>query len=155
MLQNYLCSGKFQISKIKQKIKAFLARFTALFSCSREAAMPTIAQNVTPNTDQENESLSSSIENVRRAACNAMAMHIDGTTKESKKRERRERFSDAEKVELVFLSIDRAEAALNLVDEVALYLSSGSNSGSNSGCSLAVDALKLALSAGRKQFVQI
>ena len=74
--------------------------------------MPTVAQNVTPNTNQENVSPSVSLENVRKAACNAMAEHIDGTAKESRKRDRRERFSDAEKVELVFSSIDRAKAAL-------------------------------------------
>ena len=113
--------------------------------------MPTAAQNVTPNTDQENVSPSVSLENVRKAACNAMAEHIDGTAKESRKRDRRERFSDAEKVELVFSSIDRAKAALLLVDEVVLYLSSASNSGN----ALAVEALKLASSAGRKQFGQI
>ena len=113
--------------------------------------MPTVAQHVTPNTNQENVSPSVSLENVRKAACNAMAEHIDGTAKESRKRDRRERFSDAEKVELVFSSIDRAKAALLLVDKVVLYLSSASNSGN----ALAVDALKLASSAGRKQFEQI
>ena len=117
----------------------------------REAVMPTAAQNVTPNTDQENVSPSVSLENVRKAACNAMAEHIDGTAKESRKRDRRERFSDAEKVELVFSSIDRAKAALLLVDKVVLFLSSASNSGN----ALAVEALKLAPSAGRKQFEQI
>ena len=120
---------KFQINS--KKTNAFLGRFTALLSCLREAAMPTVAQNVTPNTNQENVFPSVSLENVRNAACNAMAEHIDGTAKESRKRDRRERFSDAEKVELVFSSIDRAKAALLLVDEVVLYLSSASNSSLN------------------------
>ena len=104
--------------------------------------MPTVAQHVTPNTNQENVSPSVSPENVRKAACNAMAEHIDGTAKESRKRDRRERFSDAEKVELVFSSIDRAKVALLLVDEVVLYVSSASTSGNT----LAVEALKLASS---------
>ena len=67
-----------------------------------------------------------SLKNVRKATCNAMAMHIGGTTKESRKRDRRERFGDAEKIRLSLprkqdldaAGLDPDEAVFDDVDPV-------------------------------------
>ena len=73
--------------------------------------MPTVVQNVTPNTNQENVSPSVSLENVRKAACNAMAEHIDGTAKESRKRVGQERAARSAPHDEVATSQDTAAVA--------------------------------------------
>ena len=80
--------------------------------------MPAAVQNVSPSTDQENVPPTDPVANVRNAAVEAMAMHIDGSAKASKNGTRRERLSNAEKIEDVFSSIDDLDAILSLVDDV-------------------------------------
>ena len=94
---------------------------------------------VTPSANQEN--VLPSLSNIRNAAREAMAVQIDGTAKaSSRKGSRCERLSDAEKIERVFSLADGLETNLSLIDNVVLFLSSDSNSGH----SLAIEALRFA-----------
>ena len=116
--------------------------------------MSNLASHVTPTTDtttdQENVSPVDPVVNVRNDARKAMAMHIDGSTKESKKRARRDRLSDAEKIESVFTSSDCIEALVSLVDDVRFFLESG-----NASTLIDLKALKYILSVGKLQLNHI
>ena len=116
--------------------------------------MSNLASHVTPTTDtttdQENVSPVDPVVNVRNDARKAMAMHIDGSTKESKKRARRDRLSDAEKIESVFTSSDCIESLVSLIDDVRFFLESG-----HASTSIAIEALKYISSAGKVQLNQI
>ena len=89
--------------------------------------MPRPVQNVTPNADQGNGSLDNldqgnsspedPVANVRNAAQKAMAIHIDRSVIETKNGYHRDQFSDAEKIEKLFSSIDGVEAVFSLVDD--------------------------------------
>ena len=117
----------------------------------QNASPDTDQENVSPSANQENISPSAILANVRDTARIAIGNQIDGTAKNIRKGSRRERFSDAEKVERVYSLADGITASLDLVDDVVLYLSSAPNSGN----SLAIEALKLASSAGKKQLGQV
>ena len=108
------------------------------------------------NTNQENLAPSADpLANVRSTAREALAGHIDRSAKQSGKRSRGPRSSDAEKVESLLCFVDGAEIAFALVDDAKRYLSSISNVGNSNGPSasvdIAIEALNLALAAGRRQ----
>ena len=104
-------------------------------------------KNVAPSTDP--------LANARSTAREARAAHIDRSAKESSKRSRGPRSSDAEKVESLLCFVDGAETAFALVDDAKRYLSSIGNAKNSSGTSaslgIAVEALHLAITAGRRQ----
>ena len=102
------------------------------------------ATHVTPPMGQENVPPIDPVVNVRNDARKAMALQIDGSAKDSKNGTQRNRLSDPEKIESIFVSIDCLEALLSLVDDVRLFLESGNAS----SASIAVDALKYVSSAG-------
>ena len=96
--------------------------------------------------DQENVDPSIDIiANVRSSARGVRAAHIDGSAKETRKRSRGPRSSDAEKIESLLCFIDGAETAFALADDVIQYLSSIGNLG------LAVEALRLVTTTGTHQ----
>ena len=104
-------------------------------------------ENVAPSADP--------LANVRSTAREALAAHIDRSAKGSGKRSRGPKSSDAEKVESLLCFLDGAEIAFALVDDAKRYLSSISSVGNSNGPSasvdIAIEALNLALAAGRRQ----
>jgi len=113
--------------------------------------MSAAVTHITPPTGQENVPPIDPVVNVRKDARNAMALHIDGSAKESKTGTRRNRLSDPEKIESILASIDCIEALFNLVDDVRLFLESGNAS----SASIAIDALRYVSSAGNIRLGQI
>lgn len=106
---------------------------------------------VTPNTDQEYVLPFLWISVITRARWWPCA---NGTAKASSWKDYRRKHlsvSDAEKIERVFSLAGGLETNLSLIDDVALFLSSNSNSGNF----LAFEALKFAPSTGRRQLGQI
>jgi hypothetical protein len=113
---------------------------------------------VSPPNDANQENVAPSADplaNVRSTAREALAAHIDRSAKGSGKRSRGPKSSDAEKVESLLCFLDGAEIAFTLVDNAKRYLSSISNVGNSNGLLASVDitieALNLALAAGRRQ----
>ena len=96
--------------------------------CCASGPMPCLVQHVSPNANQGNGTPDNPVANVRNAARKAMAIHIDGSANETKSGSHRDRFSDAEKIENVFSSIDGVEAIFSLVDDVILCLESSGSS---------------------------
>ena len=111
----------------------------------RPVVSPADQENVHPNVPPLAEALS----NVRDDARVARAAHIDRSAKETGKRKRGPRNSDAAKIEALLSHVDGAETAFQLAEDVVRYLSAIKNAPPSLG--LAIEALKLVASAGRQQ----
>ena len=97
-------------------------------------------ENVTPSSDP--------VANVRNAARDALASHIDGSAKASKIKRCRDQLSDAEKIESLFVSLDSIDVLLSLALEVKVFIQSVSVNGGSS-LDLAVDVLDFVASSGK------
>ena len=94
--------------------------------------------------------------NVRDAAITAMAAHVDGSAKSSKKRSRGAKSSDSKKIETLFQLIDNADCLMSLVYDVSQYLSSTPKNNISDrqqplSTSLAIDVLQFVSSEGKHQ----
>ena len=111
----------------------------------RPVVSPADQENVHPNVPPLAEALS----NVRDDARVARAAHIDRSAKETGKRKRGQRNSDAAMIEALLSHVDGTETAFQMAEDVVRYLSTIENAPPSLG--LAIEALKLATSAGRQQ----
>ena len=79
------------------------------------------------DTDKENvDPLQDLTANVRGAAITAMAAHVDGLAKSSKKRSRGAKSSNSEKIEILYQLVDNVKCLFLLVYDVSQYLLSTS-----------------------------
>ena len=85
------------------------------------------------------------------------APHIDGTAKHSNKRLRGPRSTDAQKLESMFITINRIDATFSLAEDLRqCLLSACSNLNcSRSSLQLAIDALALTGSESKVQMVRL
>ena len=110
------------------------------YSLGRELGpMSANQENVPPASDP--------VANVRNAARDALASHIDGSILKSQKRRSRDQKSDAEKIESLFGYMDSLGVLLSLVSDVKQYLSLVD--GSSSSFELAFEALDYVTLSGK------
>ena len=111
----------------------------------------------TPHDLEDRRPLANLAVNVLQNARGARAPHIDGTAKLSNKRLRGPRSTDAQKLESVFITIDRIDAIFSLAEDLWQYLlSTCSNlSCSQSSLQLAIDALAFMGSESKVQMVRL
>ena len=109
------------------------------------------------DTDKENvDPLQDLTANVRGAAITAMAAHVDGLAKSSKKRSRGAKSSNSEKIEMLYQLVDNVKCLFLLVYDVSQYLLSTSKNSltdrqQSLPTNLAIDVLQFVLSEGKHQ----
>ena len=111
----------------------------------------------TPHDLEDRRPLANLAVNVLQNARGARAPHIDGTAKLSNKRLRGPRSTDAQKLESMFITIDRIDAIFSLAEDLRQYLlSTCSNLNcSRSSLQLAIDALAFMGSESKVQMVRL
>ena len=112
----------------------------------------------TPHDLEDRRPLANLVVNVLQNARGARAPHIDGTAKLSNKRLRGPRSTDAQKLESMFITIDRIDAIFSLAEDLRQYLLSTCSNNLNcsrSSLQLAIDALAFMGSESKVQMVRL